>query len=204
MERHLVIMARAPRLGTVKRRLARGLGDLAAWRFHREATRSLLRRLSGDPRWRTWLAVTPDAWAGAERSAGLWPGTRPVDIIPQGQGDLGQRMERVFASLPPGPLVMVGADIPDIRARHVTEAFRLLGSHDAVLGPADDGGYYLIGMKRRPVFRSPFGGVRWGGPQALADTVGNLERQGARSAYLEVLQDVDRAEDLRRWLNRQA
>ena len=202
MQRHLVIMARAPRLGTVKKRLARDLGALAAWRFHREATRSLLTRLSPDPRWTCWLAVTPDSWANDRRKAGLWNPPGPVRLIGQGRGDLGQRMERVFTSLPPGPLVMIGADIPDIGPRHVAAAFRALGRHQAVLGPADDGGSYLIGLTRRPRSRSPFPGVRWGGQHALADTRANLKRQGASLALLEELQDIDTGADLERWRGR--
>jgi rSAM/selenodomain-associated transferase 1 len=202
MQRHLVIMARAPRLGTVKKRLARDLGALAAWRFHREATRSLLTRLSPDRRWTCWLAVTPDLWASNRRKAGLWNPPGPVRLIGQGRGDLGQRMERVFANLPPGPLVMIGADIPGIAARHVAAAFRALGRHQAVLGPADDGGYYLIGLTRRPRYRSPVAGVRWGGQHALADTWANLERQGASLALLEELQDIDTGADLERWRRR--
>jgi rSAM/selenodomain-associated transferase 1 len=201
LQQHLVIMARAPRLGTVKKRLARDLGALRAWRFHNEATRALLRRLSPDPRWRTWLAVTPDAWA-FKGGAGLWSPPGEVILLPQGAGDLGRRLARLFASLPPGPVVMVGADIPGIQARHIAAAFKALGAHDAVLGPADDGGYYLIGLTRRPVFRDPFQAVRWGGDKALADTRANLERQGARIASLETLQDIDRGEDLLRWEGR--
>ncbi len=202
MRRHLVIMARAPRLGTVKKRLARDLGALAAWRFHREATRSLLARLSADPRWTCWLAITPDAWAGSGRKGGLWNPPGAVRLIAQGGGDLGQRMDRVFRGLPPGPVVMIGADIPGIRARHIAEAFAALGRQDAVLGPADDGGYYLIGMTRRPAYRSPFSGVRWGGEHALADTRRNLQRQGASIALLEELQDVDTGADWRKWRGR--
>ena len=86
--RHLVIFARAPRLGTVKRRLARDIGALGALRFHRETTGALLRRLAHDPRWTAWLAVTPDAWAG--RPGGLWP--RCPSLLAQGRGDLGVRM----------------------------------------------------------------------------------------------------------------
>lgn len=201
MQKHLVIMARAPRLGTVKKRLARDLGALRAWRFHREATRSLLQRLSPDPRWRTWLAVTPDAWA-FKGGAGLWRPPGEVILLPQGGGDLGRRMARLFASLPPGPVVMVGADIPGIQAGHIAAAFKALGSQDAALGPAEDGGYYLIGLTRRPVFRDPFQGVRWGGDKALADTRAALQRQGAGIAYLDPLPDIDRGEDLLRWEGR--
>jgi len=193
LQRHLVVFAREPRLGTGKRRLAREIGDVAAWRFHRLTTARLLRRLAGDPRWRTWLAVTPDS--AVNRPGRLW--RAPVTVIPQGSGDLGDRLTRAARTLPRGPMVVIGADVPDVRPRHVARAFALLGHRDAVLGPADDGGYWLIGLKRRPVVKAPFEGVRWGGPHALDDTAANLERAGLGIGYLETLADVDTAADLR-------
>ncbi len=189
---HVVIFARRPRLGRGKRRLAREAGDLAALRFHRLNTARLLHRLDGDPRWRTWLAVTPDRAATERR--GLW--RTKAEIIPQGRGDLGTRMAAAMAHRPPGPVLVVGSDIPGVRAHHVARAFRVLGDHDAVLGPADDGGYWLVGLRRRPAFRPPFAGVRWGGPHALADTLANLRRQGQSVALLDTLADVDTAADL--------
>ncbi len=194
MQRHLVVFLRAPRMGRAKRRLARDVGAVAAWRFHRIAAARLLRRLGrpdGAVSWRCWLAVTPDREAAA---VGRWAG-RPWQAVPQGPGDLGQRMGHALADLPPGPVVIVGADIPDITAAHVAEAFRRLGDHDWVIGPAEDGGYWLIGARRRPHLRLPFAGVRWGGPHALADTLAGLK--GARVARLEVLRDVDRGADLK-------
>ena len=192
LSRQLVVFARAPRLGTVKRRLARDIGALGALRFHRETTAALLRRLGKDPRWTCRLAVTPDAWAA--RPGGLWP--RCPSPIAQGGGDLGLRMGRVLTALPPGPVVIVGSDIPDIGARHVAEAFRALGAHDWVLGPADDGGYWLIGARRRPHLRLPFAGVAWGSEQALDGTLAGMG--AARVKLLETLSDVDSAADLRR------
>ena len=191
LERHLVIFARAPRLGTVKRRLARDIGALGALRFHRETTAALLRRLDGDPRWTCWLAVTPDTWAS--RPGGLWP--RCPTLLAQGGGDLGLRMGRVLVGLPPGPVVIVGSDIPDIRAHHVADAFRALGDHDWVIGPADDGGYWLIGARRRPHLRLPFAGVQWGGEHALEGTLAGVG--AAKVKLLETLRDVDSVEDLR-------
>jgi len=192
-------------MGRVKRRLARDVGAVAAWRFHWVTADGLLRRLAGSyrpgrtgrlGRWRCWLAVTPDREAAAvgARAGRAW------QVVPQGPGDLGQRMGRVMAALPPGPVVIVGADIPDIAARHVAEAFRRLGDHDWVLGPAEDGGYWLIGARRRPHPRLPFAGVRWGGPHALSDTRAGLGR--ASVAELEVLSDVDRGADLARLASR--
>ncbi len=191
--RHLVIMARAPRLGRVKRRLARDIGALAALRFYRATTTTVLRRLGHDPRWLCWLAVTPDTEACEQR--GLWPTHCPV--IPQGRGDLGRKMGRLLWLLPPGPVVIVGSDIPGLQARHVAEAFGRLGDHDWVLGPAQDGGYWAIGARRRPAVRLPFNGVRWSSEHAMADTLANLS--GLRVARLDELQDVDSGADLRRW-----
>lgn len=189
--RHLVVFARAPRLGRVKRRLARDLGALAALRFHDLNTRVLLRRLAGDRRWTTWLAVTPDP--DARRTAALWRHRGP--LLAQGAGDLGARLGRVLRRLPPGPVVIVGSDIPGIDPPRIAAAFRALGWSDFVLGPAADGGYWLIGARRRPALRLSFVGVRWGGPQALADTRARL---AGRLVLLEELQDVDTAADLAR------
>jgi uncharacterized protein len=142
-------------------------------------------RLARDPRWRTVLAVDPDR-AVAQN---VWPARGSIVLLPQGEGDLGRRMQRLFALLPPGPAIIVGSDIPAIRPEHIAEAFTLLGQADAVLGPALDGGYWLVGLKTTPRLLRPFAGVRWSTPYALADTVANLD--GKRVAFAATLCDVD-------------
>src|SRR5690606_22025805 len=153
-----------------------------------------LRRLAADRRWETCLAVTPDR---AIDSPALPPGPRR---LAQGPGDLGARMARALASVPPGPAVLVGTDIPDMGAAHIARAFRLLGRHDAVFGPARDGGYWLVGLRRTPRFIDPFAGVRWSGPDALADTLANLRHR--RVALLDPLEDVDDGASHARWRRR--
>ena len=190
MRRHLVIFARAPRYGTVKRRLARDIGALGALRFHRGTTGRLLREVGRDSRWTTWLAVTPDA--ALRHPGGLWRAR--VRLLAQGRGDLGDRMGRVFTRLGPGPVVIVGSDVPGIRAGRIAAAFDRLGSADWVLGPAHDGGYWLIGARRRPALRIPFANVVWGGPTALADTLANLQGHGVE--MIETMVDVDTGADL--------
>lgn len=191
MRPRLLIFAKEPVAGRVKTRLGRDIGMVeAAWWYRRRA-RSLIRALSADPRWETWIAVSPDRDGLESR---FWPAHLPR--WPQGRGDLGARMGRAFAAFPPGPLVIVGADIPDLERRHVRAAFDALGDADAVLGPAEDGGYWLIGLKRSPR-RKPirlFEGVRWSTEHALADTEAGLA--GLRIARLETLRDVDDARDL--------
>ncbi len=189
VEQHLVVFARAPRLGAVKRRLAADIGDVAAWQFYRRTLARVLRRIAPDPRWRSWLSVTPDRFA---RASGIWrfSGSRLPRLIPQGAGDLGQRMARPLADLPPGPVVIVGCDIPDLDRTHIARAFAVLGRHDAVFGPAEDGGYWLVGARRRPRVPDLFARVRWSSPHALADTRANLA-PGQSAVLIDLLRDID-------------
>ncbi len=183
----MIVFARAPRLGTVKRRLARGVGERAALRFHLATLLRLLRLLRADRRFRTVLAHTPD------RGSGRWPAGRGLARVAQGRGDLGARMHRACARFRRGRVAIVGCDVPAVCADDLVACFRALGRADAVFGPAEDGGYWLVGLApRRPA--RPFAGVRWSGPHALADTLGNF--RGRRVATLRTLRDVDTAEDL--------
>lgn len=181
------VFARAPRLGTVKRRLARAIGDRAALDFHRATLARLLRALARDRRFATLLAATPD------RAATRWPVRVP--LVWQGGGDLGRRMQRLMDLRRRGRAVIVGCDIPDLRPADVAAAFRALGRADAVFGPATDGGYWLVGFgpRRRA---AAFAKVRWSSAHALADTLANL--RGLRVEHLRTLSDVDEAADLTR------
>jgi hypothetical protein len=194
LDPQLVIMAKAPLIGRVKTRLARDIGGVEAVRFFRTASAGLIRRVGNDPRWQTVLALAPD---GAVHEPGPWPAG--MVRIGQGTGDLGRRMGRLFRDLPPGPVVIVGADIPGITRAHVAAAFAALGNHDAVIGPAEDGGYWLIGLKRRPRVRDIFEGVRWSSDHTRADTEANIRRAGLSLARLESLADVDTGADHARW-----
>jgi rSAM/selenodomain-associated transferase 1 len=184
MKDTVVVFARAPRLGMVKRRLARDIGDRAALRFHRSMLNRVVRMLAADRRFRTVVAVTPD------RS---YLGLR-VCSIGQGRGDLGARMHRVCRRYA-GRVAIVGCDIPELSTADVVAALRALGSADAVFGPAEDGGYWLVALSpRRPA--RPFERVRWSSEHALADTLANF--RGRRVAMLRTLRDVDRIADLGR------
>ncbi|WP_244444265.1 TIGR04282 family arsenosugar biosynthesis glycosyltransferase [Lutibaculum baratangense] len=186
----LVVMAKLPVAGAVKSRLAAEVGVAEATRFYRTTLRRTLMRLSPDRRWRTVLAVAPD------RSA-RWAWPCGVPACPQGRGDLGRRMQRIMDAIPPGPVVIVGSDIPGIRPRHIASAFRLLGRSDAVFGPAEDGGYWLVGLRRRPRVPQIFDSVRWSSDHALADTLANC--QGLSVGFAATLPDVDTAAGWRAW-----
>ena len=186
--RHLVVMLEEPRPGRVKTRLARDLGALEAARWFRRRALRLVRSLR-DPRWTLWLAVAPDAEGLSSR---VWPADLPR--IPQGAGDLGDRMGRVMRSLPPGLACIVGADIPGVTRARVWEAFRALGDAPSVLGPAPDGGYWLVGLRRTRVPAGILEGVRWSTRHAMADTEATLE---GPVAHVATLRDVDTLADLR-------
>lgn len=187
----LVIFAKQPRAGLVKTRLARDLGWGEALRFYRRNLRGLIDGLAPDPRWQTLVAVSPDR---APRHHPVWdhPG---VSLIGQGGGDLGARMDRIMHGLPPGPVIIIGSDIIGIRRADIAQGFAALGRADAVFGPAPDGGYWLVGLKRRPHVPRAFDAVRWSSAHTLADTLKNLE--GLRIAMLGEKRDVDEAADLR-------
>jgi rSAM/selenodomain-associated transferase 1 len=194
MTRHLVIFARVPQAGRTKRRLADEIGVTAAAQFYRTILSRQIRRLTSDRRWTVWLFVTPDdsldhpAWRGIPRPR----------VSRQGYGDLGQRMTLPFRALPPGPVVLVGSDIPAMRPHHIERAFKLLGRHDLVFGPAGDGGFWLIGSRRtRPLPRALFANARWSTAHALADTLATIPL-GWSTGMADLLDDVDDVRDLQR------
>jgi hypothetical protein len=183
----VIIFARAPRLGAVKRRLAAGIGARGALRFYRAMLAATAWPIARDSRWRTILAITPPG-ARADWARLAPPGTPRMAQV---AGDLGQRMEKALAPFPRA--ILIGSDIPGLGPADIAAGFRALGRADAVFGPALDGGYWLVGFgPRRP--HKPFAKARWSSPNALADTMANFHRH--RIALLPPKRDVDSAEDL--------
>jgi hypothetical protein len=187
--RHVVVFARAPRLGAVKTRLARDIGALAALRFYEAMAKRTILTLAARRDWTLWLVVSPDDFARTARRGWRWL-PRRARVVAQGRGDLGQRMAAAFARLPPGPAVLVGSDIPGLTAAAISRAFEALGAREAVFGPATDGGYWLVGQRRTRALPDLFANVRWSSPDALADTRANLP-PGVSAALVDTLADVD-------------
>lgn len=190
LRNHLIVFLKAPRIGAVKSRLAADIGAVEAWRFYRDTTTALLWRLGRDRRWRTWIAISPDGAGFPD-----WP---PLPTFGQGRGDIGVRMDRAMRRPPPGPVVLVGGDIPDIGPMHIAAAFGALGDHDAVFGPATDGGFWLVGMRRRPRHEFPYRDVPWSSPATLERTVANLAPR-SRVAEVGTLNDIDDEAAFRRY-----
>lgn len=180
-------MVKEPRPGRVKTRLGRDIGmTTAAWWFRHQSL-ALICRLR-DPRWQIVLAVTPDREGQTSR---VWPAD--LARIPQGQGDLGQRMARCLAATQ-GPTLLIGADIPGVTRAHIARTFAALGTARSVIGPATDGGFWVIGLhhpQHQPA--KLFQDTRWSHPQTLADTLPTLPQP---VAFTDILADVDTVKDL--------
>lgn len=184
-------MAKLPVAGRVKTRLAREIGIVGATMFYRVAMRNLIARLARQPFWRTVVIVDPDI--------GVVSRMLPAGIARagQGRGDLGERMQRPMRALSPGPVCLIGTDVPNIAVADVRRAFRQLGRADAVFGPAEDGGFWLVGLKRMPRVIDPYRGrVPWSRSDTLERTLANLA--GARIGFTATHHDVDSATDLAR------
>jgi rSAM/selenodomain-associated transferase 1 len=189
----VIVFARSPRYGAIKSRLAKDLGAAETLRFYKTTLASLLRTIGRDPRWETVVAVTPDI-AVTKRAI---PWRR---IVAQGSGHLGVRMIRALRGAGSHrPAIIIGSDIPDITTGRIAAAFRALGRAPIVLGPAADGGYWLIGARhpeRLPLHT--LDGVRWSTKHARADTIARLGAGNLAVLPFE-LEDIDDADAYRRW-----
>jgi rSAM/selenodomain-associated transferase 1 len=116
------------------------------------------------------------------------------ELIEQGSGDLGERLAQFFGAQAEGThVVVLGADSPTLPLDYVEQAFALLGQYEAVLGPATDGGYYLLGS--RGLLAEAFADIPWSTPHVLEATVAQLQRRGRSLALLPPWYDVDTVED---------
>ncbi len=179
------VFAKLPLYGQVKTRLARRLGPARALFWYRNQLRALVARLGRDRRFRAVVAITPD-WAAGRPVLG-------VGTVPQGGGDLGDRMGRILNDRRIRvPVLIVGSDIPGLTADHVARAFGHLRRADLVIGPSSDGGYWAIGSRpgARPI-PGLFESVRWSTEHTLADTLAGLPPGLVLDTGLPVLDDLD-------------
>lgn len=190
----ILLFLKSPMAGQVKTRLAAEIGPDAAAGLYRcfvEDLISTVDKLDGE------LKVCfhpPDAKSHLQ----LWLGERH-SYMSQTGGDLGQRLKNSFAcAFDEGfsKVVAIGSDSPDLPERFLREAFEKLESHDAVIGPSSDGGYYLIGFSKDSLVADVFAGIAWSTSAVFAQTRARLESQGLRVHFLPLWHDVDTRPDL--------
>jgi uncharacterized protein len=188
-KRALIIFVKNPALGKVKTRLAKTIGEQAAL----DAYLQMLAYMRA-----TAVQVEVDRvvyYADYIDEADAW--SRPAfSKALQATGDVGERMAAAFADLFAqgyGQVALVGSDFLDIQVQHLNQAYRALDHHDCVLGPAQDGGYYLVGM--RALQADIFQNRTWSHAKVLAEALASLQKAGKTVALLPELSDIDEAED---------
>jgi rSAM/selenodomain-associated transferase 1 len=195
MDEQLIVFVKAPRPGAVKTRLAKTMGAAGACAAYRRLVETVLgnlSRLNG-----VELRHTPDD-AAAEFQVWLRPGwpTRP-----QGEGDLGARMQRAFDehfAAGAQRVVIVGSDCPEVTVGDIREAWKGLKSSDLVIGPATDGGYWLIGLRQaQPRL---FEAMAWGSETVLAETLLRAKAAQLQVKLLRILTDVDTEREWREFV----
>ncbi|MBC7521272.1 MAG: TIGR04282 family arsenosugar biosynthesis glycosyltransferase [Sandarakinorhabdus sp.] len=184
MPLRVALFTRWPEPGKAKTRLIPALGAAGAAALHQRLTERTvatvraaglpleIRSTGADPaRFRDWLGVD--------------------SVVDQGEGDLGERLARTAQTL---PVLLLGADIPGLMPHHLTAAAAALAAAPAVIGPAQDGGYWLLGLAAPAP--QLFTGIDWGTGSVLA---ASLARLPADTPLLETLADLDTPEDLAHW-----
>ena len=183
----LAVFLKAPRIGTVKTRLASEIGARRAIRLYRVMVARTLASVCGAGLDVTVWFTPPEAAAEVR----FWLGDR-WDLRPQASGDLGARLSAAERAVPRGwPWIAIGVDCPRLTGELLQEAVGIIRSGSVVLGPATDGGYYLIGGTTP--LPEVFTDMPWGTERVLPETRARLQRAGARWRELPELRDVDTA-----------
>lgn len=234
----LLLFMRYPQAGQTKTRLIPALGAAGAAELQQQMSEYLLSRIARPDQWQLQIHFTGAELADMEGWLGVgW------DYQKQVAGDLGDRIKSAFqtafqvasqrasqttsqaasrghsvihqsAPIAPKRVIAIGADCPDISAQHIQQAFDALVDSELVVGPASDGGYYLIGLRQSPhqsvsslvnrQLEMLFGDIDWSTPRVFRQTQAKIQQLGLSLAQLEVLSDIDRPEDLSIWERLQA
>lgn len=186
----LIIFARAPRVGQVKTRLALQVGAAKACEIYRELLSTVIQNLRK-------LRVVQVQFSPAD-GAGELREFLPQGwgLTPQSPGDLGARLASAFESAfqnGAAKIVVIGSDCPSLKEKDVRDAWRELDQHDLVLGPAADGGYWLIALKKP--CPELLAGIPWSTDQVLAKTLAQAKQLGMRIQLLRILSDIDTLKD---------
>lgn len=194
--RRLIVFARVPARGRVKTRLAAVVGDDAALAVHRRLLAQTMATAAAAGVESLELCIAGEDEAG---ECATLARARGAALATQQGETLGERMREALArALAEGFVpVLIGCDVPSLQAADLLGAFDALRDRDAVFAPTEDGGYALVGCRDR--VPDVFDGIRWGGPEVMADTRARLSAAGARWAELRTQWDVDEAGDLARW-----
>jgi rSAM/selenodomain-associated transferase 1 len=195
-DRCLLFFVKYPEKGKVKSRLAASIGDDAAVSAYKNIVAQMLSTLKKGS-FPLYICFFPK---NAQKSIKNWLGQAYL-YIPQNGKDLGERMKNGFIdgfAMGHKRVILIGSDIPDLSIKYIKEAFKALKEMDAVIGPAYDGGYYLIGFKDKTFLLQVFEGMAWGTKNVFDETMKKLRRFRRAVYTLPYQRDIDTAEDLKR------
>ena len=198
----VLFFVKAPHPGRVKTRIAESMGPAKAAGLYRCFVLDMMETLARVGVNLT-ICYTPSE---ASEEIRAWFGNR-FSLEAQAGNNLGERMANAFRSAfrrGTKKVLCIGSDIPELSETMITEGFQLLNDHDAVFGPALDGGYYLIGFRHDTFHPEIFRGIRWGSRQVLLETKERCLASGLKTSTLPILSDMDTLEDLRTFMKRNA
>jgi len=196
----ILFFVKDPIKGGVKSRLAAELDDTIAVELYKNFILDMLATLTACAA-QCLICVYPE---GALEKVKKWLGPK-YHYLPQEGKDLGERMKNGFIeafSMKFEHAILIGSDIPDLPLSIVKEAFRMFETHDAVVGPAHDGGYYLIGFRNDTFLPEVFDKMKWGGETVLRSTLNRIKKRGCRVHLLPAWNDVDTLADVMALLQR--
>ena len=188
MQKHLIVFVKNPVLGTVKTRLASSIGDVKALEVYKDLVKKCRNEcLAVDVKRHLFYSkqISDDAWSGGAFSKYI-----------QVEGDLGDKITAAFQSIcmQTGKVIIIGSDCYDLDAATIEEAFEKLDDSDVVIGPANDGGYYLLGTNN--FHPEIFHNITWSTELVLGETIRGVKSKNLSVSLLKELIDLDTLEDL--------
>lgn len=195
----ILFYVKFPKQGSVKTRLARDIGDKHAFELYKCFVLDILEMLATLSQI-VCVCYTP---GNSEYTFRMWLGEDYL-YFPQQGNDLGQRMENSFRqAFRYGfeKAVLIGSDLPGLPSHFLVKAFEQLHSFDSVIGPSDDGGYYLLGFRRDTFFPEVLQGMTWSQPSVYEETLKRFERRGVNFFILPAWDDIDNLQELQQWYN---
>lgn len=194
----LIVFARYPEKGKVKTRLSKDTSDIFAARFYKECADKVITSIK---KLRSFNKYIFNSEAGEKEKVRKWIGTGFFYVSQKGE-NLGSRMlnafELVFSHYAEKAII-IGTDIPDLNSDIILQADMLLDNSDIVIGPSNDGGYYLLGLKKPQ--RELFENIEWSSDSVLNSTLKAANKLELKIVQLPVLRDIDTKQDLENWLN---
>lgn len=182
---NLIIFARRPEISVGKSRLKNKIGKALGSSFYYNNLLKTIVKINSDKRIELKLCVTPDT-ALQDWPKSVFP---KIKRLPQGPGDIGEKMWRIF-SKNPKKTIIIGSDIPDISSKIIFNAWKKLYSSNIVFGPAEDGGFWLIGISQSKKVKGLFNNINWSKKNTLEQVKNNIH-SSKNISYVDTLKDID-------------